>query len=184
MSRQFYTPNLSKFTFLMEVSWKFKTFKNMLSSFKFHQGDPTQMVVTWTTFNQTETPTVEFGTRDLDQSQTGFSILFTDGGNESRVLYIHRAVLDGLVPGTAYSEMSFIHADIQSNNPFIAIQRISLRKCWRLEWCLHLQCHEEWQRLESKICGIRWSWKWKSPIVGEITRRGSEGDVWQYLAYW
>ena len=61
------------------------------------------MVVTWVTFNQTATPTVEYGTNILEESETGFSSQFIDGGNETRLLYIHRVVLDDLVPGLSYS---------------------------------------------------------------------------------
>ncbi|CAG2174604.1 unnamed protein product [Oppiella nova] len=65
-------------------------------------ADSTQMVITWTTFNATNASTVEFGIKLLSQSMTGFSTQFTDGGNERRILYIHRVVLTQLTPGTAY----------------------------------------------------------------------------------
>lgn len=61
------------------------------------------MVVTWVTFNQTSSSTVEYGFDDLENNKNGISWRFIDGGNESRVLYIHRVVLDHLDPGHSYS---------------------------------------------------------------------------------
>lgn len=62
------------------------------------------MIVTWTTFDQTNTPTVEFGNNELDRTETGLSTLFTDGGSQNRRMYIHRVVLTQLTPGMPYSK--------------------------------------------------------------------------------
>ncbi len=63
-----------------------------------------QMIVTWTTFDKTNTSTVEYGINSIDKLSVGYSTLFVDGGNESRALYIHRVILTGLRPGQKYSE--------------------------------------------------------------------------------
>ncbi|CAG2103656.1 unnamed protein product [Medioppia subpectinata] len=65
-------------------------------------ADSTQMMVTWTTFNATNTSTVEFGKNSLDQTLTGLSASFIDGGNESRQIFIHRVMLTQLTPGDQY----------------------------------------------------------------------------------
>jgi hypothetical protein len=62
------------------------------------------MIVTWVTFDKTSYSTVEYGTTsfNLDLSLEGSSTLFQDGGSEQRILYIHRVVLTGLIPGETY----------------------------------------------------------------------------------
>jgi hypothetical protein len=67
-------------------------------------ADCTQMIVTWVTFDKTSYSTVEYGTTsfNLDLSLEGSSTLFQDGGSEQRILYIHRVVLTGLIPGETY----------------------------------------------------------------------------------
>jgi len=62
------------------------------------------MIVTWVTFNKTSFSTVEYGTSswNLNFIQRGSSTLFKDGGSEQRILYIHRVVLTGLIPGQTY----------------------------------------------------------------------------------
>uniref|UniRef100_A0A4D5RKI2 Purple acid phosphatase n=1 Tax=Ixodes scapularis TaxID=6945 RepID=A0A4D5RKI2_IXOSC len=65
--------------------------------------DPTQMIVTWTTFNETHESVVEFGQASLDQRALGNnSTKFKDGGTEHRVIFIHRVTLNGLQPGSLY----------------------------------------------------------------------------------
>ncbi|CAN8003976.1 unnamed protein product [Ixodes pacificus] len=65
--------------------------------------DPTQMIVTWTTFNETPESVVEFGQASLDQRAVGNNITkFKDGGTEQRVIFIHRVTLTGLQPGSLY----------------------------------------------------------------------------------
>lgn len=62
------------------------------------------MVVTWTTFNKTESK-VEYGflgCRLFEMSATGNATLFVDSGNEKRKMYIHRVTLTDLKPAAAY----------------------------------------------------------------------------------
>lgn len=63
---------------------------------------PSEMIVTWTTFDPTNTSTVEYGKFKLDTAKTGYVTKFVDGGSSARVLWIHRVVLTNLVPGTEY----------------------------------------------------------------------------------
>ncbi|KAI1284906.1 Purple acid phosphatase 21 [Halotydeus destructor] len=69
-------------------------------------GNPTEMMVTWVTMDATVgNATVEFGESSefgFSESRTGSSSKFTDGGSEKRSMYIHRVLLDGLVPGDRY----------------------------------------------------------------------------------
>ncbi|RWS28741.1 Iron/zinc purple acid phosphatase-like protein, partial [Leptotrombidium deliense] len=65
-------------------------------------ADPTQMIVTWTTFNLTSQATVEYGTRTLDKSVSGYTTKFVDGGSEKRFMFIHRVTLKNLKPGQLY----------------------------------------------------------------------------------
>lgn len=76
-------------------------------------GTPTEIVVTWTTYNftgvgrdQMEESVVQFGEKNgsdkLTQTATGSSIIFTDGGDQRRQHRIHRVLLTGLKPFTVY----------------------------------------------------------------------------------
>ncbi|KAH9374363.1 hypothetical protein HPB48_013407 [Haemaphysalis longicornis] len=60
------------------------------------------MVVTWTTFDPTNESVVEFGEQSLDHRAIGNSSKFYDGGNERRLIIVHRVVLEDLTPGTTY----------------------------------------------------------------------------------
>lgn len=73
------------------------------------------MIVTWVTFDSTLASIVEYGNRigHLDHSIYGSSTKFQDGGSEKRILYIHRVILVGLVPGETYCEIALLL------NPFI-----------------------------------------------------------------
>ncbi|XP_071079629.1 acid phosphatase type 7-like isoform X1 [Haliotis cracherodii] len=64
---------------------------------------PDQMVVTWVTLDEAGTATVNYGEGKLDQTQFGKTTVFTDGGTEKRVLYIHRVLLSGLNLGHQYT---------------------------------------------------------------------------------
>ena len=77
-----------------------------------------QMVVTWTTLDSTADSVVEYGSvpNDLKLSALGSTTVFTDGGSEKRVLYIHRVVLENLIPGQTYCENIFRDCKLQSLN--------------------------------------------------------------------
>lgn len=62
------------------------------------------MIITWTTFSDTQESTVEYGNGQLDRNASGTSTLFVDGGSEQRKLFIHRVELTNLKPKTTYSE--------------------------------------------------------------------------------
>uniref|UniRef100_H3BDL2 Purple acid phosphatase n=1 Tax=Latimeria chalumnae TaxID=7897 RepID=H3BDL2_LATCH len=67
-------------------------------------SDPKSIVVTWTTFNKTDS-VVEYGLcggKLFESVAEGSSTLFVDGGKEKRKLYIHRVTLTGLKPGFTY----------------------------------------------------------------------------------
>ncbi|XP_029937763.1 acid phosphatase type 7 isoform X1 [Myripristis murdjan] len=70
-----------------------------------YPGVPGSMLVTWTTFNKTESK-VEYGVlggRLFDMAATGSASLFVDSGEEKRKMYIHRVTLTGLKPASAYA---------------------------------------------------------------------------------
>ncbi|CAG2172475.1 unnamed protein product, partial [Oppiella nova] len=60
-----------------------------------------EIIVTWVTFNKTES-IVKYGINRLNTSVNGSVTLFTDGGTEKRLLYIHRVELIGLELGVKY----------------------------------------------------------------------------------
>ncbi|XP_022649381.1 acid phosphatase type 7-like [Varroa destructor] len=70
--------------------------------------DPSQMVATWLTINQTKKPQARYGAAGNSSSVlfsmkvNGWSTKYVDGGTEQRQMYIHRAIMTGLVPGQRY----------------------------------------------------------------------------------
>ncbi|XP_064624193.1 acid phosphatase type 7-like isoform X2 [Lineus longissimus] len=66
-------------------------------------GDaPTKMVLTWVTMDNTTTSEVQYGIKTLGSVAKGTIDLFTDGGAAARKFYMHRVIVTGLTPGTAY----------------------------------------------------------------------------------
>lgn len=65
-----------------------------------------EMIVTWVTFDSTPDSIVEYGTvaSRLTLSAQGAITPFQDGGNEQRIIYIHRVVLTDLTPGQTYCD--------------------------------------------------------------------------------
>lgn len=64
------------------------------------------MLVTWTTFNETESR-VEYGLLGgqlFEMSTKGESTLFVDSGLEKRKMFIHRVALTGLRPAATYGK--------------------------------------------------------------------------------
>ena len=61
------------------------------------------MTVTWVTLQPNEGSYAHYGINSLNMTAKGFQEKFIDGGNESRVLYIHRVVMNELIPGNNYS---------------------------------------------------------------------------------
>ncbi|KAM3829421.1 acid phosphatase type 7 isoform 1-T3 [Vipera latastei] len=69
-----------------------------------YPGDPTSMVVTWTTFDPAESLVV-FGQapgKNLPHRASGNATRFVDGGRLGRTMFIHRVTLRGLLPGQNY----------------------------------------------------------------------------------
>lgn len=64
------------------------------------------MQVTWVTLDYVNESTVEYGTNDLNNSTTGISETFIDGGSEKRKINIHRVVLTGLLSNQTYSNVN------------------------------------------------------------------------------
>ncbi|XP_033626483.1 acid phosphatase type 7-like [Asterias rubens] len=64
-------------------------------------GNPTEMIVTWSTFNDTESQ-VQFGVTAAKSTSSGSSTKFVDGGPEKHTQFIHRVKLTKLKPGTKY----------------------------------------------------------------------------------
>lgn len=64
--------------------------------------DPTQMVVTWVTLNQTNSTIVEYGQASLNYMAPGIETLYIDNGSERRHIYMHRVILTQLEPGQKY----------------------------------------------------------------------------------
>lgn len=67
-----------------------------------------QMVVTWTTFNATNSSVVLYGKNALDRMAHGKQSKFIDGGLERRVIYIHRVYLSNLEANETYRKIVFI----------------------------------------------------------------------------
>ncbi|XP_072023834.1 acid phosphatase type 7-like [Amphiura filiformis] len=67
-------------------------------------GDPTEMMVTWSTFNDTKESTVQYGADiyDMAMKATGSRTKFVDGGSEHHTQYIHRVKLSNLTTGKMY----------------------------------------------------------------------------------
>lgn len=66
------------------------------------------MVVTWTTFNKTQSR-VEYGLiggRPFQMNAKGDATLFVDSGPEKRQMFIHRVTLTDLKPAATYGGWS------------------------------------------------------------------------------
>lgn len=62
------------------------------------------IVVTWSTFNDTEESRVQYGVGIMDTEATGSSKLFIDGGKLMRSQYIHTVTLKDLKFNTRYGK--------------------------------------------------------------------------------
>ncbi|XP_072929526.1 acid phosphatase type 7 isoform X2 [Epargyreus clarus] len=60
------------------------------------------IVVTWSTFNDTQESRVQYGVGVMDKEAVGTSSLFTDGGHQHRSQWIHRVLLPDLKFDTKY----------------------------------------------------------------------------------
>ncbi len=64
------------------------------------------MVVTWVTFSSVNTSFVEYGIFDLNMVAKGIEDKFQDGGDEKRILYMHRVKMIGLKEKCIYRKYS------------------------------------------------------------------------------
>ena len=81
----------------------------MLSFLLFTAGNPSEMMITWSTLTFTPYSIVEYnmvGEEVFSKNATGFVTKFTDGGSEKRVQFIHRVKLTGLTPDKTYGKCS------------------------------------------------------------------------------
>lgn len=63
-----------------------------------------EIVVTWTTWNDTDESIVEYGINGLILKAFGTSTLFVDGGELHRTEYIHKVKITRLQPSSKYSD--------------------------------------------------------------------------------
>lgn len=67
-----------------------------------------ELVVTWTTWNNTDESIVKYGINGPILKASGTSTLFVDGGDLHRTEYIHRVKLSGLQPSSQYGNYNII----------------------------------------------------------------------------
>jgi len=72
----------------------------------YNPGDPTEMVVMWTTFEPTNSSMVEYGKHggSITNHVIGKMEKFIDGGKNHTVRYMHTVTLTGLKPATKYGK--------------------------------------------------------------------------------
>ncbi|XP_053253644.1 acid phosphatase type 7 isoform X2 [Podarcis raffonei] len=83
-----------------------------------YPGDPSTMMVTWTTFGPAES-IVEFGPdpgEAFTHSARGDATRFVDGGKLRHTMFIHRVTLQGLVPGQRYGDFAY---DLDTSNSYV-----------------------------------------------------------------
>lgn len=61
-----------------------------------------ELIVTWSTYNDTNKSLVEYGIKNFNLSSSGSSELFVDGGWKRHSQYIHRVKLTNLTPNVTY----------------------------------------------------------------------------------
>jgi len=66
------------------------------------------IIVTWSTKNDTKESIVEYGIGGFILRAEGNSTLFVDGGEKKRKQYIHRVWLKNLTPNSKYSKTSVL----------------------------------------------------------------------------
>jgi len=82
------------------LKYKIHCYFSIMSSNVFVETDM-QMVVTWTTYNSTDS-VVEFGSTYLSNVVKGQVTKFFDANDTNRIWYIHRVTLQDLKPGMKY----------------------------------------------------------------------------------
>lgn len=83
----------------------------------FHSADDptTQMSITWSTIDNPNGTTVEYGTKHVaEKIQDGNVTEFIDKGALRLKQYIHRVTLKGLTPGETYCESADLKTSLLS----------------------------------------------------------------------
>lgn len=150
------------------------------------------MVVTWTTFTQTQSR-VEYGLlggRLFEMNAEGNATLFVDSGAEKRHMFIHRVTLTGLKPAAAYGgwscailSISFWLVRITQYGFIFFFFSVSLWWWWRLERCILLHCSEQQPKFQSQVCIIWRSGQWEPSVSGSTSKRDSARHVWRRTAH-
>ncbi|CDS35747.1 iron:zinc purple acid phosphatase protein [Echinococcus multilocularis] len=65
-------------------------------------GEPNSMTVTWTTQHQASTSAILYGQNEPKIFVSALQTPFVDGGEEQRVIYMHKVTLWDLLPNTTY----------------------------------------------------------------------------------
>lgn len=108
-------------------------------------GNPTEMMITWVTFKSTVNHTVKYNVHGepLALNATGTMTKFIDGGEEHRVLFIHKAKLTGLTPNQAYGRSGLVLCKVRVvSSIFIKnLYTISLCCCKSFNACAYKQIH-------------------------------------------
>lgn len=61
-----------------------------------------EIIVTWSTINDTKESIVEYGINGFALRTVGIATLFVDGGPEKHAQYVHRVILKNLTPDSKY----------------------------------------------------------------------------------
>lgn len=88
-----------------------------------------EIVVTWSTVNNTPNSVVEYGINGLALTSTGSSKKFVDGGQGKHTQYIHRVVLNALTPNSKYGKfflLSFLCCIVFTYRLFILLIIINI----------------------------------------------------------
>lgn len=78
-----------------------------------------EIVVTWTTYTDTNESVVEYGIGGLILNAVGTRQLFVDGGNAHRKMYIHKVRLTDLTSESVYGKLMIFSLALQQTNNFL-----------------------------------------------------------------
>ncbi|XP_077997692.1 acid phosphatase type 7-like [Glandiceps talaboti] len=67
-----------------------------------YTGDPTEMIVTWSTMTLVNQSVVEYGITTFNMAVNGTTTKFVDGGKANHTQWVHRVKITGLTPNQRY----------------------------------------------------------------------------------